>query len=84
MAAWELGTKRPTPTAVAELALSLAVDPGFFSARPNDLTQLRMPPLPVVARSTSQLVRDQAFAYGRIAVEIADAIEKHVSHEFQK
>lgn len=78
VAAWELGTKRPTPTAVAELALSLAVDPGFFSARPNDLTQLGMPPHFRSLRSTSQLVRDQAFAYGRIAVEIADAIEKHV------
>lgn len=78
VAGWEAGTKRPTAPTVAQLALSLAVDPGFFAARPNLLSELGATPHFRSLRSTSQLARDQAFAYGRIAVEIAAALEKHV------
>lgn len=78
VAAWETGTKRPTATTVTQLALGLGVDPGFFAARANDLTQLGVTPHFRSLRSTSQLDRDQAFAYGRVAVDIATAIETHV------
>jgi Zn-dependent peptidase ImmA (M78 family)/transcriptional regulator with XRE-family HTH domain len=78
VSAWEAGTKRPSPAAVAELAVGLSVDPGFFSARPDDIGALSSVPHFRSLRSTSQLARDQAFAYGRLAVDIACSLERHV------
>ncbi|WP_108491687.1 XRE family transcriptional regulator [Promicromonospora sp. AC04] len=78
VAAWESGAKRPTPTNVAQLALGLSVDPGFFSARPVDLSSSTSLPHFRSLRSTSQLARDQASAYGLLAVDIAAAFERHV------
>jgi Zn-dependent peptidase ImmA (M78 family) len=63
---------------VAQLALSLAVDPGFFAVRPDDVAALSATPHFRSLRSTSQLARDQAFAYGQLAVDIAGSLEKHV------
>lgn len=78
VAAWESGAKRPTPTNVAELALSLGVTPGFFSPR-GAITGAGAPvPHFRSLRSTSQRARDQAFAYGLLAVDVAEAVEKHV------
>lgn len=78
VAAWESGTKRPTAATVAQLALSLSVDPGFFVVRPDDIAALSTTPHFRSLRSTSQLARDQAFAYGQLAVDIAASLEKHV------
>ncbi len=78
VSAWEAGTKRPAPATVAELAIALSVDPGFFSARPGDIGALSSVPHFRSLRSTSQLARDQAFAYGRLAVDIASSLERHV------
>lgn len=78
VSAWEAGTKRPSSGAVAELAVALSVDPGFFSARPDDIGALSTVPHFRSLRSTSQLARDQAFAYGRLAVDIASSLERHV------
>ncbi len=78
VAAWESGAKRPTAATVAQLALSLSVDPGFFAARADDVAALSSPPHFRSLRSTSQLARDQAFAYGQLAVDIAMSLEKHV------
>jgi len=76
--AWESGAKRPTAATVAQLALSLSVDPGFFAARPDDIAALSTTPHFRSLRSTSQLARDQAFAYGQLAVDITTSLEKHV------
>lgn len=78
VAAWESGAKRPTAAAVAQLALALAVEPGFFAMRPDDVARLSSPPHFRSLRSTSQLARDQAFAYGQMAVDIASSMERHV------
>lgn len=78
VAAWENGAKRPTPAAVAQLALSLSVEPGFFAMRPDDVAARCAAPHFRSLRSTSQLARDQAFAYGQLAVDIASSLERHV------
>lgn len=78
VSAWEAGTKRPTAANVAELALGLGVTPAFFAPRGADATAEGVVPHFRSLRSTSQRARDQAFAYGLLAVDIADAIEKHV------
>lgn len=78
VAAWESGAKRPTAATVAQLALSLSVEPGFFAVRPDDVAALSTAPHFRSLRSTSQLARDQAFAYGRLAVDIVSSLERHV------
>lgn len=78
VAAWESGAKRPTAATVAQLALSLSVDPGFFAIRPNDVAALSTTPHFRSLRSTSQLARDQAYAYGQLAVDVATSLERHV------
>jgi Zn-dependent peptidase ImmA (M78 family)/transcriptional regulator with XRE-family HTH domain len=78
VAAWESGAKRPTAVTLARLALSLGVDPGFFAMRPDDVAALSSTPHFRSLRSTTQLARDQAFAYGQLAVDIATSLEKHV------
>ncbi|MET9019219.1 XRE family transcriptional regulator [Actinopolymorpha sp. NPDC004070] len=78
VAAWESGAKRPTAPTVAQLALSLSVEPGFFAIRPDDVAALSATPHFRSLRSTSQLARDQAFAYGQLAVDIASCLERHV------
>jgi Zn-dependent peptidase ImmA (M78 family)/transcriptional regulator with XRE-family HTH domain len=78
VAAWESGAKRPTAVTVARLALSLGVDLGFFAMRADDVAALSATPHFRSLRSTTQLARDQAFAYGQLAVDIATSLEKHV------
>lgn len=78
VAAWESGAKRPTVTNIAELALGLGVTPQFFAPRGTTLVPDGIVPHFRSLRSTSQKARDQAFAYGLVAVDIASAIEKHV------
>ena len=78
VAAWEAGTKRPTAANVTELALSLGVSPDFFSPRGTPAESENPVPHFRSLRSTSQRARDQAFAYGLLAVDVADALEKHV------
>ncbi|UOX88426.1 ImmA/IrrE family metallo-endopeptidase [Amycolatopsis sp. FBCC-B4732] len=75
---WESGAKRPSPATVAQLALSLSVEPGFFAIRQDDVAALSATPHFRSLRSTTQLARDQAFAYGQLAVDIAASLEKHV------
>ncbi|WP_433261886.1 helix-turn-helix domain-containing protein [Actinosynnema sp. CS-041913] len=78
VAAWESGAKRPTAATVAQLALSLSVDPGFFAVRADDVAALSATPHFRSLRSTSQLARDQAFAYGQVAVDVVASLERHV------
>lgn len=78
VSAWESGSKRPTAANVTELAVSLGVTPAFFAPRGTGATAAGAVPHFRSLRSTSQKARDQAFAYGLLAVDIADAVEKHV------
>jgi Zn-dependent peptidase ImmA (M78 family)/transcriptional regulator with XRE-family HTH domain len=75
--AWELGNKRPTAANLAQLALGLDVDPMFFVAR-EDLRVDGVIPHFRSLRSTTQIARDQAFAYGQLAVDVSAAFEVHV------
>lgn len=75
--AWESGAKHPTASNIAELAIGLNVDPWFFAVRGEDVTNVDVAPHFRSLRSTTQLQRDQALAYGQIAVDIASAIEVH-------
>ncbi|MGN6131168.1 MAG: helix-turn-helix domain-containing protein [Nocardioidaceae bacterium] len=75
--AWEAGAKQPTAANIAELAIGLKVDPWFFAVRGEDVTTINVAPHFRSLRSTSQLLRDQALAYGQIAVDVASAIEVH-------
>lgn len=80
IASYESGRTRPAPKTVAELSVALGVEPGFFLATPA--TMLTSTPTIVPhfrsLRSTSQLVRDQATAYGWIVQDIVQALERHV------
>lgn len=76
--AWESGSKRPTASTVGQLAMTLTVEPSFFSARRQDVAQLSGPPHFRSLRSTSQRVRDQAAAFGHLAVDVASTLEVHV------
>lgn len=78
VAAWESGAKRPSAAAVAQLALSLSVEPGFFLPHAEPVAVCGVTPHFRSLRSTSQLSRDQAFAYGRLSVDIAAGLERHV------
>lgn len=78
VAAWESGAKRPTAATVAQLALCLEVDPGFFIVRAEDVAATSTTPHFRSLRSTTQIARDQAFSYGQLCVDIAQALERHV------
>ncbi|HEX2894913.1 MAG TPA: XRE family transcriptional regulator [Marmoricola sp.] len=78
VSAWESGSKTPSAGNVAELALNLSVSPGFFAVRSDDVAALSSAPHFRSLRSTTQVARDQAFAYGRLAVDIAETLERHV------
>lgn len=75
--AWEAGAKHPTAANIAQLALGLEVDPWFFAVRGQDLTSLSTMPHFRSLRSTTQQARDQAYAYGKLAVDVASALEVH-------
>jgi transcriptional regulator with XRE-family HTH domain len=75
--AWEQGAKRPTATNVAALSLALGVEPGFFVTGSPTLRQNDALPHFRSLRSTSQLQRDQADAYGTLTMEVAWGLERH-------
>jgi Zn-dependent peptidase ImmA (M78 family)/transcriptional regulator with XRE-family HTH domain len=78
IAAYENGTKKPAAATVARLCLALGVEPDFFIAgRPAFAAACGAPHFRSL-RSTTQLVRDQAYAYGLLAVGVAEALERHV------
>lgn len=78
VSAWEAGAKRPTAANVVELAVGLGVTPAFFAPRGGGVSVPGSVPHFRSLRATSQKARDQAFAYGLLALDIADAVEKHV------
>ena len=52
--------------------------PRVLRGPPGDVAALSTTPHFRSLRSTSQLARDQAFAYGQLAVDIATSMERHV------
>lgn len=78
VAGWESGDKRPSPATVGQLAFALAVEPGFFAVQAHDLAAVGSTPHFRSLRSTSQLARDQATAYGQVTVTVGAAVERHV------
>ncbi len=78
VAGWENGTKQPTAANVAQLALSLEVDAEFFAFRSAGVSEDVAPPHFRSLRSTTQLARDQAFAYGRLALAVTESLERLV------
>lgn len=80
VAGWENGTKRPTSATVAELAIRLGVDPSFFAVANEGVAGLTSAPHFRSLRSTTQLARDQAQAFGQLAVDIAAGLETHVEY----
>ena len=78
VAAYENNTKRPAPATVAQLCLTLGVDPSFFLPGPHQPAVNNSIPHFRSLRSTTQLARDQAFAYGMVAGDVGAALERHV------
>lgn len=78
VAAWESGVKSPSASTVAELALRLGVEPAFFAVAHEDVAVLTSSTHFRSLRATTQLARDQAQAYGVLAVDIASCLERHV------
>ena len=78
VAAFENGNKRPSASTIAQLALALGVDPDFFAIGKIDLSKAGTSPHFRSLRSTTQLARDQAFAYGRLVIDTAAGLERHV------
>jgi len=78
--AYESERKRPAAATVAQLCVALGVEPTFFL--PSSVTAGSLPNSVVPnfrsLRSTSQLARDQATAYGALVHEIVAAFERHV------
>lgn len=77
IAAYESGTKRPAPATVAQLSLALGVSPDFFLPGPGGVEAMSVPHFRSL-RSTTQIARDRAGAFGRVALGIATIQERHV------
>lgn len=78
IASYEKNTKRPAAATVAQLSLALGVDPSFFLPGPVELEFSDVVAHFRSLRSTTQLARDQALAYGLATVEISATLERHV------
>ncbi|MFZ2177150.1 MAG: XRE family transcriptional regulator [Rhodococcus sp. (in: high G+C Gram-positive bacteria)] len=78
VAGWESGTKRPTASTVAELTLALGLEPSFFAVRQEEIAVPTSTPHFRSLRATTQVARDQACAYGQLAVDIATSLERYV------
>lgn len=78
IASYEKNTKRPAPATVAQLSLALGVDPSFFLPGPVELDFSDVVAHFRSLRSTTQLARDQALAYGLATVEVSATLERHV------
>jgi Zn-dependent peptidase ImmA (M78 family)/transcriptional regulator with XRE-family HTH domain len=77
--AYESERKRPSSATVAQLCMALGVEPAFFL--PSSVTASTAQALVAnyrSLRSTSQLARDQATAYGAIVHEIVSVFERRV------
>lgn len=74
---WESGAQKPNEAAVAKLSLALQVEPHFFHPAGINAFVPAMPHFRSL-RATSQKLQDQAYAYGRLASDVASLLEKSV------
>jgi Zn-dependent peptidase ImmA (M78 family)/transcriptional regulator with XRE-family HTH domain len=79
IASYEAERSRPAPATVARLCIALGVEPGFFLATPGTESEpVSLEPHYRSLRSTTQLVRNQATAYGWVVHDIVAVFERHV------
>lgn len=80
IASYESGRSRPAAPTVARLCIVLGVEPGFFLATPGTARSqpVSLEPHYRSLRSTTQLVRNQATAYGWIVHDVAAVFDRHV------
>jgi Zn-dependent peptidase ImmA (M78 family)/transcriptional regulator with XRE-family HTH domain len=80
IASYEAGRSRPAAATVAQLCIALGVEPGFFlaTAGTERSEASSLEPHYRSLRSTSQLVRNQATAYGWLVHDVAAVFERHV------
>ena len=78
VASYENGSKKPAPATVAQLCLSLSVEPEFFVAGLPRYASTQGAPHFRSLRSTTQVVRDQAYSLGQLAASVAATLERHV------
>ncbi|MEK2491366.1 XRE family transcriptional regulator [Kitasatospora purpeofusca] len=78
VASYENGSKRPAAATVAQLCLSLGVDPAFFLPGPGEIDFSDRAPHFRSLRSTTQISRDQATAYGLATIDAATSLERHI------
>ena len=80
VASYEAGRSRPAAATVARLCIALGVEPGFFLATPGTERSgpASLEPHYRSLRSTTQLVRNQATAYGWVVHDVVAVFERHV------
>lgn len=78
VAFYESGSKKPSSATVAQLSLALGVEPEFFLPGRKDLSTPNPPPHFRSLRTTSQLAREQAEAFGYLVVDLCLTAERHV------
>jgi Zn-dependent peptidase ImmA (M78 family)/transcriptional regulator with XRE-family HTH domain len=80
VASYEAGRSRPAASTVAQLCIALGVEPGFFLATPGTerAEPTSLEPHYRSLRSTTQLIRNQATAYGWVVHDIVAVFERHV------
>jgi Zn-dependent peptidase ImmA (M78 family)/transcriptional regulator with XRE-family HTH domain len=79
VASYESGLKRPAASTVGQLSLVLGVEPEFFlSSAAASTVAVASDPHFRSLRSTTQIARDRARAFGDLVREIAASLERHV------
>ena len=80
IAAYEIGRSRPAAATVAKLCIALGVEPSFFLATPGTepSSHISLEPHYRSLRSTTQIVRNQATAYGRLVHDVVAVFERYV------
>ena len=77
VAGYESGRTRPAAATVAKLCIALSVEPSFFLPSSGRMLAANIVPHFRSLRSTTQLARDQAEAYGRVVHDLVTVFENH-------
>jgi Zn-dependent peptidase ImmA (M78 family)/transcriptional regulator with XRE-family HTH domain len=80
IAAYESGRTRPSAATVAALCIALGVEVSFFLPAPGTASSAAgsLAPHFRSLRSTTQVTRDQAAAYGSLVHEVVSVFDRHV------
>lgn len=76
---YETGRTRPTAATLSRIAMATGVSPGFFSfdRRPVSMSGLDDTHFRSL-RSTTKIVRSNAWAWSEISLDVVDVLERHV------